>query len=285
MGFLNSIFGKTAGFGAVDVDNFDGINRALGRAAGDQVMAGYARLTASLAGTTTILNEAGFRAYFAAVAGEPVRAGPRLVEQLAREPYILCRPYSSGDEFLVYQRDERKVRALMKKLVEAAEALELPIRNEAGVVDRVLRGIPLSTGTGPTRESAWRSLLKGRESRAGQARPSIEDRVRPATPAEQLLRDGPQTDPKTGLPTSIEIVTEPTPAGHIPILMWGPVEVRRPGWNKDHQQRMYKGILALLASRGITDVEQFKSIASEVEELADQVWRTAVKALVERSKR
>lgn len=285
MGLLGSLFSKTAGVGAVDVDNFDAINSALGRDVGDQVMAGYARLTATLAGTTTVLNEAGFETYLAAVAGQATPAGARLVEKLAREPFILCRPYASGDEFLVYQRDERKVRGLMKKLVEVAEKLELPLRNEAGVVDRVLHGLPLSTGTGATRQLAWRAMLEGRTSRAGQARPRVEERLRPATPAEQLVRDGPQTDPKIGLPTSIEIVTEPTPAGHIPILMWGPVEVRRPGWNKEHQQRMYKAIWALLVSRGITDVERFKAVAIEVEELADQIWRTAVKAMVERSQR
>ena len=61
--------------------------------------------------------------------------------------------------------------------------------------------------------------------------------------------------------------------------MWGPVETRRPGWTKEHQERMLREIHGHMHSLGLNDVEKFKEIATEVSAATDQIWRTAVRVM------
>ena len=103
--------------------------------------------------------------------------------------------------------------------------------------------------------------------------------------ARTLHRDEPQRDAVSGLPTTIEIVVVDTPAGAIPTLRWGPVETRRPGWTGEHQKKMARELITHITSLGIRDPDRIQELCVEVWQLSDQVWSTAVKAMVEASNR
>lgn len=272
MGFLQGIFSKRTepGIGAIDVDNFDSLNTEAGREAGDEVMTAYAQLVAGLAQQTSILNEQGFRAYVIARSGGQVEGGGELLQRVGKDGFALCRPYSSGDEFILHHSDGAKVSVLLAKVVEQADQLKVPLRNAEGVVTRVLHGLPLSTGFGKTWKEAWAALLAGRNARG--ARASMKERIKLASLEETLVRDSPQVDPKTGLPSTFDVLTEQTPAGLIPILMWGPVEVRRPGWTDKHQEAMRWAIARHAVSKGITDAARIVELVKEVTELRNSAW-------------
>ncbi len=272
MGFFSELFGKRTqpGIGAIDVDNFDSLNTEVGRPAGDGVMTAYAQLITGLAEQTTILNEVGFRSYVVARHGGQVEGGAELLRRVGKKGFALCRPYSSGDEFILHHQDDTKVITLLSKVVGVAEQLRVPLPNAEGAVTRVLHGLPLSTGFGPTWKDAWTALLAGRKARGERA--SMKDRIRAATVEETLLRDSPQVDAQTGLPTTMDVLTEQTPGGLIPILMWGPVEVRRPGWTAEHEERMRWAIARHVTSKGITDAARIVEIVKEVGQLRDSAW-------------
>lgn len=290
---------KLEGFiGMMDIDNFDFINDKLGRVAGDQVMNAYKRLTASLAQTDVILSEDGFRAFQAQTRGENVPGGDFLRSKVAGKEFVLSFPYSSGDEFVVHHHDEQRIRKLLEGIQQTASKMDISIVDASGRSIAVLHGIPISIGHGPSWKEAWEALVarKGtgrgrgmaerievlRTAGAGSDAPpaviaSTEDALGKA--AAKIFRDGPQTDRATGLPTTLDIRTETTPEGLIPVVMWGPVETRRPGWTKEHQRQMYREILAHMRSLGISDLERFKETAQEVSELTDQLWRTTVRSM------
>ncbi len=272
MGFLNELFGKRTepGFGAIDIDNFDSLNEEAGREAGDEVMQAYVDLVARLAQQTNILNEQGFHVYLHARAGKDVEGGGRLLRDIGKDAFALCRPYESGDEFIIHHADGTKVTALLGKVVEAAAQLRVRLRNEEGLVTQVLHGLPVSTGFGPTWKEAWSAVIAGREGRG--PRPSMKERLRPATPEETIIGDAPRVDPKTGLPATFDVFTEQTPAGLVPVLMWGPVEVRRPGWTDRHQEAMRWAIAKLAVSKGITDPGRILELVKEVTELRNRAW-------------
>jgi len=261
--------------GMMDVDNFDVINAKLGRHAGDQVMAAYKRLTGSITKAQAVLSEDGFRAFHSQA----------LLGKTSSE-VVVCFPYASGDEFVIHHPDRARVEGLLEAIRKAADELAVRIVDESGKPTAILRGIPISVGCGPSWKEAWRALLekkKGERARAMEER--IEDLAalsqRPTIPPE-IFRDAPQTDPATGLPSTFDVVTETTASGQIPILMWGPVEIRRPGWTKAHQERMYGEILKHMRSLGITDIDRFKETAQEVSALGDQVWKSLVQAAAPR---
>ncbi len=167
--------------GMMDVDNFDFINEKLGRAAGDEVMRAYVRLTASKAGTDTILNETGFHA---------------LQDELTRRREnigcVLCRPYSSGDEFIVFHQDLGHLRDLLDAICRAAEDIDIPLSDASGRVIGVLHGIPISRGYGASRTEAWKQLLAekhGGKRRGMAERLELRNETSEAAPSEAELRE------------------------------------------------------------------------------------------------
>jgi hypothetical protein len=107
---------RTAFIGMMDIDNFDALNEKLGRAAGDQVMKAYKRLAATQSKVGSILNETGFMA----LQDELARTGAAL------NAFVLCFPYSSGDEFIIQHEDPEKVRSVLESMQRAADGLSHP---------------------------------------------------------------------------------------------------------------------------------------------------------------
>lgn len=279
---------RTAFFGMIDVDNFDVLNEKLGRAAGDQVMLAYKRLAAAHTRVGSIVNETGFMA----LQDELARTGKTLNE------FVLCFPYASGDEFLIQHPDPARVRSALESMQRAAEELELAILDGSGATVAVLHGLPVSVGSGRTRNEAWKAVTAQKQARTRKA---MGDRIevlgeprRGAPPTQggsadvrrSIFRDRPATDPATRLPTTIEVTIEESPQGPIPVLMWGPVETRRPGWTKIHHEKMCREIVGHMASLGISDSSRFKETTEEVAQLSSQIWTNLVQAVAKaRSKR
>ncbi|MBZ4417866.1 hypothetical protein [Myxococcus sp. RHSTA-1-4] len=271
---------RTAFIGMMDIDDFDAINEKLGRGAGDQVMKAYKRLAATQSKVGSILNETGFMA----LQDELARTGSALNE------FVLCFPYSSGDEFIIQHQDPEKVRSVLESMQRAADELELAIPDDSGATIALLHGIPVSIGCGSTKDEAWRAVIA--QKRTGTKK-AMSDRIELLNPppdapsadggitdaAREIFRNQPATDPESGLPTTIEITVEESPRGPIPVLMWGPVETRRPGWTKTHHEKMCREIVGHMVSLGIADSSRVTETTEEVAQLSDLVWRNLEQAM------
>lgn len=157
---------RTAFIGMMDIDDFDAINEKLGRGAGDQVMKAYKRLAAMQSKVGSILNETGFMA----LQDELARTGAALNE------FVLCFPYSSGDEFIIQHQDPEKVRSVLESMQRAADELELAIAipDDSGATVALLHGIPVSIGCGSTKDEAWKALIA--QKRTGTKK-AMSDRI------------------------------------------------------------------------------------------------------------
>jgi len=171
--------------GMMDIDNFDLLNEKVGRPAGDQVMRAYVRLTASKARTDTILTETGLCALLDEAQRRPTDLG-----------YVLCRPYSSGDEFIIFHQNLEAVRALVEGVAQEASRLEIPLSDEAGKAVAVLHGIPVSIGCGTSRREAWAQVMaqkKGNTRRGMEARLEMRSDVGEPTPSTAGIEDAMKT--------------------------------------------------------------------------------------------
>lgn len=276
---------STGGFvGMVDVDNFDAINKRLGRKAGDRVMLAFRKLAVATFKTEVALSENGFRAF---------HADARKRGRSEYPGFVVCFPYDSGDEVVVHHWDESILRRGLEAFQHSVESLVVPTSNGDANGTAIVRGLPVSTGVGTSWKEAWSALLVGRRSRPPSSMSAcIEAVVEERAPepgsaaikaeidqaADRLFSSVPPAGPLGGLPMTIDIVSEASPTGRIPVLMWGPVETRRPGWSEERQQKMYGDILAHLRSLGISDIDQFKATAQEVSEASEKIWQAALKA-------
>lgn len=101
-----------------------------------------------------------------------------------------------------------------------------------------------------------------------------------ASPRGGLWHDVPQRDPATGLPTTLEFTTEQTADGRtVPVIMWGPITTRRPGWTFDDQNTMYQEISNYMLAAGITEPKQWAETVREVTELTTKAWQAMLDAL------